>query len=236
MSTRLSADQVLDVEKLSAWYGAKQVLFDVDLTVDAGQIVALIGHNGAGKTSLARAIVNKGIRVRGTCTLASDVGRGVAPVSLVPQGIGTFPTLTVRENILLGAVAVGLGPHGDETAARLDAVLDIFPALQAKLNSRAGDLSGGQRQMVAISRALMGRPLCLVADEPSVGLAPKVVHEIMDVLAQLAAQGAGILLIEQNMREALRVAGDVAVMKSGAVIHRESATTFRQRTSMWEFF
>lgn len=222
---------------MSAWYGVKRVLFDVDIEVRPGQVVALIGHNGAGKSTLAKCIVNHGVRREGHCDLADvDTEPGTAAVSLVPQGIGTFPSLTVRENILLGAVAVHLAPRGSEAEERMSEVLEFFPDLVAKLDNKASDLSGGQRQMVSISRSLMGRPRCLIADEASVGLAPLVVHGIMDVIAELAKKGSGVLLIEQNLTEALRVADDVVVMKSGRIFHRESAVAFRQRSDLWEYF
>ena len=152
------------------------------------------------------------------------------------SGLGVFGSLTIRDNIILGALAAGISPRSEEAKLGLERVLDYFPILRQRLSQRAGNLSGGQRQMVSIARALLCQPQFLLLDEPSVGLAPRVVEDIMDVTATLAANGTGVLLVEQNVREALRIAADAVIIRAGRVIAVEDAADLRGSDDLWKLF
>ena len=209
---------MLDVVRLDSRYGRIPALTGVDLRVAPGELVALVGANGAGKTTLLRAIsgvqpVSGGaIRWHG-----HDLGRLSARRRVqmglvqVPEGRQVFSPLSVEDNLLLGAFARG-------SRDDLESVLVRFPALAAKRRERAGMLSGGQQQMLAIGRALMARPKLLLLDEPSMGLAPRLVAEIFAQIAELKAQGTTILLVDQNARAALAIADRGYVMQTGRVV------------------
>ncbi len=207
---------LLEVRDLHAYYGESHVLQGVSLRVGEGEAVAVLGRNGAGKTTTMNAIVGflppraGHVVVRGE-DLARKPAHVVARhgVALVPQGRRVFPDLTARENLLLAAVP---GPW------TLERVCELFPPLRALLDRRGGALSGGEQQMVAIARALLRAPALLALDEPSEGLAPRLVEQVGDVLAQLRGAGVAILLVEQNLSLALRVAERVYVMNKGRIV------------------
>ena len=213
---------LLDVSGLSVAYNGIGAVHDVSLRVDAGCIATVIGPNGAGKTTLLNAVmgVHPGrgaVRLRGV-----DIGRHVIEarvrggMSLVPEKRELFTTLPVEDNLRLGAFR-----HRREGAAALsrlqDEVYDLFPRLRERRRQQAGTLSGGERQMLAMGRALMARPDLLMLDEPSLGLAPLIVAEIFSIIAELRRRGAAILLVEQNARAALRVADTGYVLEMGRV-------------------
>ncbi|MEV1129172.1 ABC transporter ATP-binding protein [Agromyces sp. NPDC049794] len=208
----------LVVNSLDAGYGKLAILHEVSLEVSEGEILTVVGSNGAGKTTLLRAL-NGIIRpTSGTVTLdGKDItGRSterMAALGLmhVPENRLCFPSLTVRDNLMLGAWSKG--GKGD-----LDAVLELFPRLQPRLGQAAGTLSGGEQQMVAIGRGLMASPKAIMLDEPSIGLAPKVVAEIMKVLTQLRERGLAVLLVEQNVRASFGIADRAIVMQRGRVV------------------
>ncbi len=208
----------LVVNSLDAGYGKLAILHGVSLEVSAGEIVTVVGSNGAGKTTLLRAL-NGIIRpTSGTVTLdGTDItGRptekmAALGITHVPENRLCFPSLTVRDNLMLGAWSKG--GKGD-----LDAVLELFPRLQPRLGQAAGTLSGGEQQMVAIGRGLMAAPKAIMLDEPSIGLAPKVVAEIMKVLTQLRERGLAVLLVEQNVRASFGIADRAVVMQRGRVV------------------
>ncbi|WP_136707370.1 ABC transporter ATP-binding protein [Agromyces sp. H66] len=208
----------LVVNSLDAGYGKLAILHDVSLEVSEGEIVTVVGSNGAGKTTLLRAL-NGIIRpTSGTVTLdGTDItGRptekmAALGITHVPENRLCFPSLTVRDNLMLGAWS--RGGKGD-----LDAVLELFPRLQPRLGQAAGTLSGGEQQMVAIGRGLMASPKAIMLDEPSIGLAPKVVAEIMKVLTQLRERGLAVLLVEQNVRASFGIADRAVVMQRGRVV------------------
>lgn len=221
----MSSSAILQTRGLQAGYGGRAVLFDVDLELRAGEVLCLIGHNGAGKSTLLKALFGLIARQGGEILLDGKRLSQVEPramtaagVALVPEGRGVFPGLTVSETMRLGLWAAGV-PEA-ERAARLDWVLSVLPMLRTFMERRAGTLSGGQQQMVSIGRALLSRPRCLLMDEPSIGLAPKLFQDLLQPIRALQREhGMSILLVEQNVKEALKISDRVVVMKSGALIH-----------------
>jgi branched-chain amino acid transport system ATP-binding protein len=217
---------LLEVQGLKAFYGRTQALFNVSLEVEQGGITALLGANGAGKTTTLRAIcgmvrVEGSLRFNGVDIVRTEtediVRRGIGHV---PDGRGTFAELSVLENLRLG----GFLRKRDEVRHDLDRVLDYFPALKPRLQQQAGTLSGGEQQMLAISRALMIRPKLLVLDEPSFGLAPLIVQEIFAIMRKINAnEKVGVLLVEQNARLALELADRAYLLETGSVVLSGSA-------------
>jgi branched-chain amino acid transport system ATP-binding protein len=223
---------LLQVEGLTAGYGAAPVLHDVDLTVRPGEIVAVLGANGAGKTTLLRTlsglvrtaggrVVFDGADLAGT-KVEHLVRRGIAHV---PEGRGVVTELSVDENLRLGGLW-----RRDRADARkaLDEVYELFPPLAQRRSFAGHQLSGGERQMLALGRALIGRPRLLLLDEPSLGLAPKVTGQIMALLRDLRARtGLAVLLVEQNVRSALSIADEGVVLSLGRVVARNKAAVLR---------
>ena len=214
----------LEVRGLTADIGAVRILQGMDLDVAEGEAVALIGSNGAGKSTLMRSVAGLLRPIGGSVRYGgADLGRLSADkvvrlgLALVPEGRQIFAPLTVRENLLMGAYAKREGPR------ELERVLAVFPKLAARLQQLGGTLSGGEQQMLAIGRALMSAPRLLLLDEPSLGLAPKVVAEIFEVIGQLVASGTSVLLAEQNAAMALRVAGRGYVLREGNIVLSGSA-------------
>ena len=214
---------LLEVVGLSAGYGRAEVLHGVDLLVKTPQIVAIVGPNGAGKTTLMHAIMGlipRTGRVLFAGENAGDVGslvrRGVV---LVPETRALFTDMSVEDNLVLGGFARHRAGARDGAAKMAD-VLAIFPRLAERRRQLAGTLSGGERQMLALGRALMGQPRLLLLDEPSLGLAPKIVQDIFRVIAALRERGIAILLVEQNARAALQVADYGYVLEMGRVALR----------------
>ena len=217
---------------LSARYGAVAALRDVSLEVRAGELVALIGANGAGKSTLLRAIAGLVAPTAGRVALDGRDVTGQAPeamiragVALVPERRRVFAPLTVLDNLELGGYALS---RGHDFRSRLEAGVEeayrLFPVLRRRRDQLAGTLSGGEQQMLAIGRALMTRPRLLLCDEPSLGLAPLVVAEIMRLLSTLREAGTTILLVEQNARMALRSADRAYVLEVGSVVLSGAAT------------
>ena len=212
---------MLELKSVDAGYGTFQALFGVNLEVKAGEAVGVIGPNGAGKTTLMRVISGlirptKGsIGMEGTDVLATAphriVGLGIAHV---PEGRQLFPTMTVRENLELGAAGRDARARRADT---LEWVFRLFPRLAERTRQLAGTLSGGEQQMCAIGRGLMARPRLLMLDEPSLGLAPVVVKQIFEVLAQINRDGTTILLVEQNVARALGLAHRGYVLENGRI-------------------
>jgi len=210
---------LLKVEELDCRYGLLQAVRGVSFEVAQGEIVALIGANGAGKTTLLRAIAGAHRPHAGKVTFdGEDVTRAPAHrrvargIALVPEGRRLFPTLTVEENLLVAAAANRRGRWN------VKAVLDTFPLLQARRNMPAATLSGGEQQAVAIGRALMSNPRLLLLDEVSLGLAPVVVDAVYKSLATVISEGATVVLVEQDLTRALRVAGRVICLLEGRVV------------------
>jgi len=213
---------LLKVRGLTAGYGAVEVLHGIDLDVEDGEIVVILGANGAGKTTTMRAVSGMIART-GTVELSGvDIARTGAEklvrlgIAHVPQGRGTFAELSVIDNLRTGA-------YSRTARAEVDADIDrwfgVFPRLAERRDQRAGSLSGGEQQMLAIARALMSRPRLLLCDEPSLGLAPLITQEVFDVLRRLNSDdGLSVLLVEQNANLALRVASRVYLLETGTVV------------------
>ena len=218
---------MLLVEGLRARYGRIEVLHGIDLAVNSGEIVTVIGANGAGKTTLLRCLSGVHPASGGSITFRGDtlsgvpawrrVGRGL---SQSPEGRQIFTNLTVEENLRLGAYLFA----DDRVATDMEDAFHMFPILKEKRNLAAGGLSGGQQQMLAMARALMGRPSCLLLDEPSMGLAPIIVAQIFDVVKGLKALDVTVLLVEQNAYGALKIADRGYVMETGRITMDGPAT------------
>ena len=209
----------LVVRGLSAGYGPIRVLDGVDLEVPEGRITVVVGPNGAGKTTLLRALT--GLIPREGEVLFDDAPLPMAPaaivakgLTLVPEGRQLFPQMTVRENLELG----GYLASGDERAARMAQVFKLFARLAERREQLAGTMSGGEQQMLAVGRALMGRPRLLMLDEPSLGLAPKMLDELLAMVRRICDEGVTVLLVEQNVAKALAVAEDAYVIERGRVV------------------
>jgi branched-chain amino acid transport system ATP-binding protein len=212
---------MLEVADLDVAYGKRRALEGVSLTVGAGEIVTLLGANGSGKSTTLRAVSGLVRATRGSiCYDGRDLGRApadaivAAGVGHVPEGRDVFTEFTVLENLLVGAHTVA----AREVPARLEAAYALFPVLRERRRQRAGTLSGGEQQMLAIGRALMTRPRLLLLDEPSLGLAPRLVGEIFAVIRRINADGVAVLLVEQNARAALALASRGYVLESGRVV------------------
>lgn len=211
---------MLTVEGLHSRYGRIEVLHGVDLTIEAGEIVALVGANGAGKTTLLRCLsglqpASAGrIRFQGReVTRSSAHARVAAGLTQSPEGRQIFTNLTVEENLRLGAYRF----RDSRVEEDRDKAFALFPILKDKRDQAAGGLSGGQQQMLAIARALMGRPACLLLDEPSMGLAPILVAQILGVVKSLKDEGVTVFLVEQNAYAALAIADRGYVMETGRI-------------------
>ncbi|HET9796126.1 MAG TPA: ABC transporter ATP-binding protein [Thermoanaerobaculia bacterium] len=211
---------VLEVRDLEVNYGAVKALRGVSLTLDRGEIVTLIGANGAGKSTTLRAIMglvpaaSGAVLYRGEPIGGKPTFRIVRDrMTLVPEGRAVFANLTVRENLELGAYS----RRDDAVDGDLDRVFTVFPRLKERVRQRAGTLSGGEQQMLAIGRALMSRPDVLLLDEPSLGLAPLLVHTIFESIENINREGASVLLVEQNANAALKHSHRAYVLETGSV-------------------
>ncbi len=216
---------MLRVESVSAFYGAIQALRNVSLHVNPGEMVALLGANGAGKTTLMKIVSGLHPPTKGKLFFSGQNIAGLPAervlrlgVGQVPEGRQIFAPLSVLDNLLLGAYVRFKGEGKKEVYRDLDSIFEMFPVLQERQKQRAGTLSGGEQQMVAIGRAMMSRPKLLLLDEPSLGLAPLVVSGIFQTIRLLRDRGTTILLVEQNAKAALRVAARGYVLETGRII------------------
>ncbi len=232
---RGSEDIVLAVDKVSAGYGAAPVLNDIELTVRSGELVAVLGANGAGKSTLMRALSGLHRPIDGAVLLlgrdiTTYAAHGIAGAGLVlvPEGRQVFPELSVVDNIALG----GFARRGFNAGAEVERMLTRFPALRERRDSRAGLLSGGEQQMLAIARGLVAGPKVLMLDEPSLGLAPVLINDLYAVLAELRDEGMTILLVDQMAALALSVADRGYVIESGRVVHEGSAEDIRNEPAL----
>lgn len=218
------SDILLKLEGVHTYIGAYHILHGVDLVVPRGQLTMLLGRNGAGKTTTLRTIMGLWHASQGSVTFANaDITASSTPeiaalnIAYVPENMGIFSDLTVKENMLLAARSAKRASQMDE--ARLKWIFSLFPAVEKFWNHPAGKLSGGQKQMLAVARAIVEPRELLIVDEPSKGLAPAIINNMIDAFAQLKATGTTILLVEQNINFAKRLGDRVAVMDNGRVVH-----------------
>ena len=215
---------MLKIENLTARYGSIEALHGISLQVDEHEMVSLIGANGAGKTTLLNSIsgtvsTTGSISFQGTEILQAKAAR-IARLGLlqVPEGRHVFPGLTVEENLLVGTVASrGMRLRAGDSSGDMEMVFAIFPRLKERRRQLAWSMSGGEQQMLAIGRALMGKPKLLMLDEPSMGLAPIVIDELFEKIVEINRSGVPILMVEQNARLALKVSDRAYILKRGAI-------------------
>jgi len=212
---------MLNVENLSVFHGDAQALDEVSLSVDEGSIVAIVGANGAGKTSLIRTIAGMHRPASGRIVFQGTDIAGLPSHRVCDLGIGQvaegrqiFPSLSVSENLDMGAMVTHARPH---RAQNMQRVLTMFPKLSERLGQAAGTLSGGEQQMLAIARCIMGEPKLIMFDEPSLGLAPTVVHDVLKTICDLNAAGITCVLVEQNVAVSLKIANRAYVLENGRV-------------------
>jgi branched-chain amino acid transport system ATP-binding protein len=224
------ATDALAVEALDAFYGESHVLHSVSFSVGEGRVLALLGRNGAGKTTCMNTVIGWLRPRKGRVLLFGEPVERLSPevisrkgVGLVPQGRRVFPTLTVKENLIVSGRGKGWS---------VESVFELFPRLKERAEQHAGSLSGGEQQMLAIGRALMGNPRLLLMDEPSEGLAPLIVAEVGRTIAKLKAQGQSIVLVEQNVKMALELADEAAILNTGRVAFSGTAAQVRDNQNL----
>ncbi len=231
---------LLEISDLSAGYGTKTVISGVSLTLEPGQILALLGHNGAGKTTTLKAVMgllparSGTIRFDGNAiggmSVAARVGAGIR---LLPEGRGIFPDLSVADNI---DVVAAQNVSGASPMFRPADIYRLFPVLDERRTTRAGSMSGGQQQMLALGLAILGTPRCLLLDEPSIGLAPNLVERLFQQFHEICkSHGVGAVLVEQNVAAALKIADRVVIMNNGAIVFDGLPEDARQ-TNVWDYF
>jgi branched-chain amino acid transport system ATP-binding protein len=230
---------LLEVSDLHAHYGAIEALKGISLTVDEGEVVTLIGSNGAGKTTTLRSICGLTPASAGTVTFAGEDITGVPAnevvtrgVALAPEGRRCFPRMTVRENLDLGAYR----RRGPAIAADLERVFTLFPRLEERERQKAGTLSGGEQQMLAIGRAMMASPRLLLLDEPSLGIAPVLTDRIYQTIEEIHSLGVAILLVEQNANRALDAAGRGYVLETGRVVLADDTSSLQRDPKVQEAY
>ena len=234
-------EDLLVLSGVQAGYGRKHVVFDIDLHLGRGEIVTIVGHNGAGKTTTLKTVFGMLPALAGTITYGGqdvthsscrhNVLRGM---SFIPSERFVFADLSVLDNLRLGAMHERSAKARDE---RMDFVYSLFPILKDRSDQRAGTMSGGQQRMLSLGLAMMSRPKLLLLDEPSLGLAPALVSEIFDRVRRLAdEEQLSVLLLEQNVVQALRIADRAYVMRSGRIILEDTAEKLRGRDNYWDLF
>ncbi len=223
------ATEALALEGVDALYGDSHVLHSVSFGLGEGRVLALLGRNGAGKTTCMSTVIGFLRPRNGAVRLFGEPVERLAPdvisrkgIGLVPQGRRVFPTLTVRENLQVAA----RGP------SRLHYIFELFPRLKERVEQHAGSLSGGEQQMLAIARALMGNPRVLLMDEPSEGLAPMIVAEVGRTIARLKSEGQSIVLVEQNVKLAFSLADEVVILNTGRVAFAGPVAAVRDNESL----
>ncbi len=224
------APRELAVRDLHAYYGAAHILFGIDLAVPGGSTLALLGRNGAGKTTLLRSIANAGVRTTGSVRYGETELRSLAPhkaaragLQLVPEDRRIFTRLTVRENLRLA----GSGASPDRPAVGVDRILDLFPMLKDLLTRPGYALSGGEQQLLAIARAMVANPALLLLDEPSEGLAPRIVEQVGEAVRRLQSEfQLTAILAEQNTGFAVDLADEVCVLDGGSVVYQGRTSEF----------
>jgi len=226
---------MISIKGLSAGYGFVNVLRDISLEVDAGEIVAVLGSNGVGKTTLNNTMSGLIVPTAGEIMFEDTLISGRPPADIVdmglihvPEGRKLFPNLTVKDNLELGSYRRGRANR----AANLEMALDIFPRLRGRLMQSAGTLSGGEQQMVAISRGLMSEPRVLLLDEPSLGLSPLLVEQMFTLIKKINDTGLAVILVEQNVIQSLAIADRAYVIEQGSVAISGPAAELRENTDL----
>jgi branched-chain amino acid transport system ATP-binding protein len=232
--------KVLEVNNISVYYGDIQALWDVGFSVEEGQLVTILGTNGAGKTTTLKTIAGLLQPKSGKISFNGDVISGMpvhevadAGISLVPEGRQLFPQLNVEDNLRMGSYLKRTKEKRDKN---LKYVFELFPVLADRKNQEAQTLSGGEQQMLAIGRALMQDPKLIMFDEPSLGLAPILVQEVFGIIRELNRQGKTILLVEQNVRQALKIADYSYVLENGRVVHEGTGKALEQDPKVREAY
>jgi branched-chain amino acid transport system ATP-binding protein len=223
----LAEGALLTAEAVSAGYGGRMIVEDVSLHVAPGEVLCLLGHNGAGKSTLLRGFFGLLPGRTGHVTVAGHSLDGLAPrqvllsgLAYVPQERSVFPKLTVRENLRMGGYALD---DAALLARRVEQALALFPRLRERVGQLAGTLSGGEQRMLEVARTLLLDPRVVMLDEPSIGLAPRLAEQVFSTIRDLAAQGRGILLVEQSVKRALAVSDRAVVMEMGRIVLEDSA-------------
>jgi branched-chain amino acid transport system ATP-binding protein len=235
------ADALLAISNVETYYGPIMALRGVSFTVPAGAVVTILGANGAGKTTILKTVSGVMDPQKGSVTLEGRPIHGLDPdrvarlgLSHVPEGREVFPFLSVRENLRMGAYA---RRDADAVAKDLEMVSEYFPVLASRAEQRAGHLSGGEQQMLAIGRALMARPKVMLLDEPSLGLAPKLVKDIFDIIRRINRErGVTVLLVEQNANLALQTADYGYVLELGRIVMEDTCERLLQKDDIREFY
>ncbi len=235
------AEALLTVSNVETYYGPIMALRGVSFAVPAGAIVTILGANGAGKTTILKTVSGVMDPQKGTITLEGRQIQGLDPdrvarlgLSHVPEGREVFPFLTVRENLRMGAYT---RRDADGVARDLEMVAEYFPVLAARAEQRAGSLSGGEQQMLAIARALMARPKVMLLDEPSLGLAPKLVKDIFEIIQRINRErGVTVLLVEQNANIALHTADYGYVLELGRIVMEDNCDRLLEKDDIREFY
>ena len=235
------AEALLTVSNVETYYGPIMALRGVSFTVPAGAMVTILGANGAGKTTILKTVSGVMDPQKGTVTLAGRPIHGLDPdrvarlgLSHVPEGREVFPLLTVRENLRMGAYT---RRDADEVARDLEMVTEYFPVLAARAAQWAGSLSGGEQQMLAIARALMARPKVMLLDEPSLGLAPKLVKDIFEIIRRINRErGVTVLVVEQNANIALHTADYGYVLELGRIVMEDTCERLLEKDDIREFY
>ena len=235
------ADTLLEVSNIETYYGPIMAIRGISFAVTRGQIVTILGANGAGKTTILKTISGVMDPQKGSVVFAGQPIHGMDPdrvmrlgLTHVPEGREVFPFLSVRENLRMGAYT---RKDADGIAQDLTMVYDYFPVLQARADQRAGSLSGGEQQMLAISRALMARPAMMLLDEPSLGLSPKLVKEIFDIIVRINKErGVTVLLVEQNANMALHIADYGYVLEVGRIVMEDTCARLLEKDDIKEFY
>ena len=224
---------MLEVRGLNVAYGESQVLWDVSLDVPAGSVVCLMGRNGVGKTTLLKSIMGLlPVRSGRVAFDGSDLGgrrpeeRAACGIGYVPQGREIFPNLTVQENLRVGVLGTRRGSNGGRDP--LEHVFELFPKLKVLLARKGGVLSGGEQQQLAIARVLLAKPKLLLMDEPTEGIQPSVIDQIEEAIERIRDQGISVLLVEQYLEFAWRLASAYAIMRKGTIVSRGSTKDLRE--------
>ena len=232
---------LLQVNNVETYYGPIMAIRGVSFAVPEGSMVTILGANGAGKTTILKTVSGVMETQKGTVTFAGREIQGMDPdrvmrlgLSHVPEGREVFPFLSVRENLAMGAYTRA---DAVEVARDLDAVYGYFPVLKARAEQRAGQLSGGEQQMLAIGRALMSRPRMMLLDEPSLGLSPKLVKDIFEIIVRINRErGVTVLLVEQNAHMALTIADHGYVLEVGRIVMEDTCARLREKEDIKEFY